>query len=78
MENNFELKFGFWGQVWEEHERLLSVLAVKRLDGHDARDQWLMALERKLGELIDVIEEEPAIVGEEEPTVEEPAVEETI
>lgn len=39
--------------------QLLEFLAVKKLDGHDVYDQWYMAVERKIRELLDVLAESP-------------------
>ena len=40
---------------WE----LSDFLAVKRLDGHDMRDQWYMKVHQKMGELLDALGDDP-------------------
>lgn len=40
---------------WE----LSDFLAVKRLDGHDMRDQWYMKVHQKMGELLDALGADP-------------------
>ena len=43
----------------EVYWELLDFIAVKRLDGHDRRDQWYMAVHAKMQELLDLLEKDP-------------------
>lgn len=43
----------------ETYWELLDFIATKRLDGHDMRDQWYMAVHSKLQELLDLLEKDP-------------------
>lgn len=45
---------------------LCNFLALKRLDGHDRRDQWYMKVHNKLDELLDALNEEPTDERNEE------------
>lgn len=48
-----------YGPIEDAYWELSEVLATKKLDGHDMRDQWYMTIHRKLAELLDVMEECP-------------------
>lgn len=39
--------------------QLTDFLALKKLDGHDMNDQWYMAVERKMSELLTTLRECP-------------------
>lgn len=45
--------------VEDSYWELTSFLNYKRLDGHDERDQWYMAMANKLKELIDLMDNCP-------------------
>lgn len=42
-----------------DYMSLVGLLACKDLDGHDEEDQWYMAVERKMAELLELLSERP-------------------
>lgn len=49
-----------YAPIEDAYWELSEMLALKRLDGHNPHDQWYMAVHRKLSELLDVLDENPA------------------
>lgn len=48
----------YW-RLDEEYMSLVSLLAMRDLDGHNKEDQWYMAVERKMVELMAILSKRP-------------------
>lgn len=55
--------------VEDAYWELTDFLATKKLDGHDSRDQWYMAMSNKLDELIELMGKCP--IDETDPNIKE-------
>ena len=58
-----------YGYIEDAYWELTSFMNYKRLDGHDERDQWYMAMANKLNELIDLMDDCP--INEADPDIKE-------
>ena len=47
------------GVVEDAWFEITEILAVKKLDGHDMYDQWLMAVELRVKDLMDTLNDSP-------------------
>ena len=57
--NEIMWSFDSYCAVEDAYWELSEFLAVKALDGHDRKDQWYMAVHRKLKELLDAFDDCP-------------------
>lgn len=48
-----------YGPLEDAYFELSDFIALKKLDGHDERDQWYMLVQLKMAELIDALNSSP-------------------